>query len=72
MVDLSAGQFAALCRLSPSERWMIIRDQIEANAEAGRKSIWAKFKKFASMCTQRIWRAIPADRDQIYAFVLFL
>ena len=24
------------------------------------------------MCTQRGWRAIPVDRDQIYAFVLFL
>ena len=72
MVDLSAGQFAALHRLSSSERWMIIRDQIEANAEAGRKSIWAKFKKFALICTQRGWQAIPADRDQIYAFVLFL
>ena len=72
MVDLAASQFAAFHRLTTEERWLIIRDQIEANAESGRRSIWDKFKRFAALCRRRGWRAIPASLDQIYAYVLYL
>ena len=72
LVDTTASQFGNLLRLTPEERWAIIRDQVDANAESGRRSIWQKFLKFAGMCARRGWRAIPAAPEQIYAYVLFL
>ena len=69
-----AMPLAASGLLDREDESSIVQALLSSNAPSGRRSIWSKFGKYWSFCSEakRRWSPIPTEQPMVWAYVQFL